>query len=318
MTKGQTSLHLDAANCAVSALSDDAAANGWLLHLRAAGRRGTTERAYRQALDYLRRFTQARGMPPLAALTTEHLREYFLSLYKRGLKPTSVSVWYRAIQQFYKWLVAEGERPDNPITRIPAPRVADEILPHYSPEEVQRVLDSVGVRNRDWGALRDRAVILFLFDTGVRARELCDMRMEDLDLHNLSILVHGKAGKQRQVGIGYASATAIERYHRRRKVASRWVFSDQHGGQMTFNGVKMALGRRFKAAGVLFRGCHAFRRAFAIAWLDAGGGPEDLARLAGWDSPQMLRRYTRATEGTRALAAHRRFSPGDQLQTKRA
>jgi site-specific recombinase XerD len=317
MAKTTTSLHAGTANCSDSALSDDAAAGGFLLALRAHGRRESTERAYKQALDGLRKFTQAKGMPPVAALTTEHLREYFLSLYKRGLKPTSVSVWYRALQQFYKWLVEEGERPDNPIARIPAPRVPEQILPHYSPEDVKRVLGGIGVRSREWGALRDRALVLTLFDTGLRAQELCDLGMEDMDLRGLSFLVHGKAGKQRLVGIGYQTATALERYHRRRKLPCRWVFSGKDGDQMTFNGVKLALKRRFDAAGVGFHGVHAFRRGFAIAFLEAGGGPEDLRTLAGWESPQMLRRYTKATETERALKAHRSFSPGDQLQARR-
>jgi site-specific recombinase XerD len=251
------------------------------------------------------------------ALTTEHLREFLLSLYERGNSPATIANRYRSLQQLYRWLVEEGERPDNPMSRIPPPKVPDKILPHYSPGEVQRVLDAIGSRSKDVLALRDRAVIISFYDTGVRARELCSMRMEDLDLGGLSILVHGKGGKERRVGIGYQAAQAIDRYHRRRKVASRHVFCDQRGGPMTFNSVKMLMMRRFQAAGVPFHGVHGFRRGFAISFLDAGGGPEDLARLAGWDSPQMLRRYTRATETERALKAHRAFSPGDQLQTRR-
>ena len=72
-----------------------------------------------------------------------------------------------------------------------------------------------------------------------------------------------------------------------------------------------------RVTGLRFRGMHAFRRGFAITFLDAGGDPKDLRTLAGWDSPQMLRRYTKATETTRALKAHRRFSPVDRLYDRR-
>ena len=74
-------------------------------------------------------------MPGVAALSTEHLRKFFNDLCKRGNKPASVSVRYRALQQFYKWLVAEGERQDNPMERIPAPRVPETLQPHYSEED---------------------------------------------------------------------------------------------------------------------------------------------------------------------------------------
>ena len=315
MARRRTSLHVSAGNNAVSALDDAAAIQGFSLSLRASGRSEHTQATYGAAIAGLQRFTRERRMPPLVSLTAEHIREYLNSLYERGNKPATVANRFRSLQQFYRWLVEEGERTDSPMDRISPPRVPDQILPHYGPNGVQKVLDTIGAKTRDVLALRDRAMVITFFDTGLRARELCGLKMESLDLHGLSLLVTGKGGRQRRVGIGYMAAQAIERYHRRR-AHSACVFSDRYGGPMTFNAVKMALMRRFQAAGVPFHGVHGFRRGFAIAFLEAGGGPEDLRTLAGWESPQMLRRYTRATETERALKAHRTFSPGDQLQTK--
>ena len=256
-------------------------------------------------------------MPALAALSTEHLREFFNHLYQRGNKPAGVSVRYRALQQFHKWLVVEGERPDNPMERIPAPRIPETIQPHYSVEDVQRVLAKIPPTSRDPLALRNRAIVLALYDTGLRGSELCGLRTDDLDLRDLSVRVtQGKAGKERRVGISPLTAQAIERYHRRRQ-PSPWMFAATGGTAMSFNALRLVLERLFKSTGIAFRGVHAFRRGFAITFLDAGGDPEDLRTLAGWESPQMVRRYTKATETSRALKAHRRFSPVDQLQPGR-
>jgi integrase len=82
---------------------------------------------------------------------------------------------------------------------------------------------------------------------------------------------------------------------------------------MTFNALRMCLRRRFLEAGVPFRGIHGFRRAFAIAFLDAGGYAEDLQQIAGWNSLQMVQRYTKATASARARRAHKRLSPADRL-----
>ncbi len=60
--------------------------------------------------------------------------------------------------------------------------------------------------------LRDVAMIMTLYDSGVRAAELCGMKVEDLDWRDRTILVTGKAGKQRRVSIGHKTAQAIERY----------------------------------------------------------------------------------------------------------
>ena len=312
MRQETTSLHPSAPNF----LADETIVQGFLLALRASGRAEKTINTYTSALAILRRFCDEQGMPELPALSTEHLREFFNDLYKRGNKPASVSVRYRGLQQFYKWLVAEGERQDNPVARIPAPRVPETLQPHYSEEDLRHVLGKIPPTSRDPLVLRNRAVVLTLFDTGLRGNELCGLRSEDLDLRDLSLRVtRGKAGKERRVGIGPVTAQAVERYHRRRK-PSPWMFAAVGSGPLSPNGLRLLLERLFKVAGISFRGVHAFRRGFAITFLDAGGDPEDLRTLAGWDSPQMLRRYTKATETTRALKAHRRFSPVERLQAR--
>jgi integrase/recombinase XerC len=314
MRNQTTRLHRSAPNF----LADEPAVAGYLPALRASGRAEKTVHTYVSSLETLRRFSDERGMPSLVALSTEHLREFFNQLYKRGNKPASVSVRYRALQQFYKWLVIEGERQDNPMERIPAPRVPETLQPHYSDDDLRRVLAKMPPTSRDPLALRNRAMVLTLYDTGMRGNELCGLRSGDLDLHDLSLIVmRGKGGKERRVGIGPVTAQAIERYHRRRQ-PSPWLFAAAGGSPLSPNAIRLMLERLFGAASVPFQGVHAFRRGFAISFLDAGGDPEDLRTLAGWESPQMLRRYTKATETSRALKAHRRFSPVERLQSGRA
>jgi len=168
-----------------NSLDDETAINSFSLSLRASGRKDKTEETYIKALTYLQRFLVAQGMPPIAAVTTEHLREYFNSMYKRGLQNSTVSIHYRALQQFYKWLVAEGEREDNPMVRIPPPKVDEKIQAHYGNAEMEQVLKKLPPASRDWLILRNRAIVLTLYDTGLRAAELCGLRREDADLREL-------------------------------------------------------------------------------------------------------------------------------------
>ena len=309
MARKLTSLQPGAPNFS----ADEAVVDGFTLGLRAGGRAEKTLQTYGYSLKTLRRFQAARNMPPLIHLTTEHLREYFNEMYARGCKPAGISVRYRAIRQFYRWLVDEGEREDNPLDRIPAPRVPDTLQPHYTDRDVNAVLKAIGGATRDPLSLRDRAILLTLYDTGLRGGELCSLRSEDLDWQDLNVRVFGgKGGKDRLVGVSAITAQAVERYHRRRQ-PSPWLFASREGRSLTFNALRNLLRRVFKKAGVEFRGVHAFRRGFAIAFLAAGGEPMDLKALAGWESMQMLRRYTKATETERAIKAHRRFSPVTNL-----
>jgi site-specific recombinase XerD len=286
---------------------------GFLLSLRASGRSPKTERIYREALENLQRFADANGLPEPAYMTTAHLRAFLMDMYERGLRDTTVAINYRSLRSFYKWLVTEEEREDDPLKRISPPKVAERVMPHYGADEVERLLVVCGGKGKF--DLRDTALILTLFDSGLRGSELCGLDRDDVDLKALTLHVRqGKGKKERLAGIGYRTAQVIDRYLRRRGDDEPALFLSRYGDRMTFNGVRLLLQRRFGQAGLKFSGTHAFRRGFAIAYLESGGSPEDLRVLAGWDSPSMVLRYTKATKTERALRGHRQHSPADKLR----
>ena len=81
--------------------------------------------------------------------------------------------------------------------RVDPPKIRDTIQPCYSLNEVETILKSIGRQTAH--DLRDSALVLRLYDTGVRAAELCSMRGEDLDWRDRTILVTGK-GRQTAAG----------------------------------------------------------------------------------------------------------------------
>ena len=306
--------HTSVPNSSQEPISDEDLIRGFLLDLGASGRKARTAEIYGASVKRLSAFARNMGFPPLATMERDHVRHWLSSLYQAGNKPGGVHVRYRAVNRFFRWCVAEEERPDNPMDHISPPRLPDVIQPYYGPQEVEEVLKTTG--RKTGYALRDSAVILCLFDTGVRAAELCGMRANNVNWRDLSITVTGKADKQRRVSFGHKTATAIERYLRRRSVKSDYLWLTTGQGPFTVNGLRMMLERRFKEAGVQFRGAHAFRRGFAMQYLAAGGQEGDLKELAGWADYAMVSRYAKANAGDRAVAAHKKLSPGDRLNVR--
>ena len=298
-------------------ISDDDLIRGFTLSLGASGRAEKTLDIYEKSVRMLSGFARDVGLPGLATMNREHVRHWLLSLHQRGNKPGAISVRYRAVNRFLKWAVSEGERDDNPMDYIDPPKIPDEIQPHYSPAEVQAVLKAIG-KGRTLHEYRDRAIVLTLFDTGVRASELIGMKVEDVDWRERSILVTGKAGKQRRVSIGHMAAAAIDRYIRKRRDDSPYLWLASGQKFLTNNGLRMMLERSFRDGGVTFKGAHAFRRAFAMSYLESGGALDDLKELGGWEHYAMVSRYARASAANRAVKAHKKFSPGDRLNTTRS
>ncbi len=132
MAKQVSRSHVYALNFSKEPISDHDLIRGFLLDLGASGRAARTAEIYGDAIARLSTFAHCMGFPPLATMDKDHVRHWLTSLYRAGNKPGGVHVRYRAINRFFRWCIAEGERPDNPVDSIDPPRLPDVIQPIFS------------------------------------------------------------------------------------------------------------------------------------------------------------------------------------------
>lgn len=243
------------------------------------------------------------------------IENFLASMRDRGLKPSTLSVRFRALQQFFKWCVDEEECEHDPTAKMKPPVVPENPVPLLSVDEMGALLKScegTGFVDR-----RDTAIVRVFLDCGLRLDEITGLTVTDVDFGYNVVTVLGKGRKIRSVPFGRKTAQVLDRYGRARAkqrgadLAAFWL--DAHGNRgFGYAGMSQMLKRRAAKAGLRVHP-HQLRHVMSHEFRLAGGSESDLMMLMGWTSTAMARRYGSSAAGARAREAGRRLSLGDRI-----
>lgn len=252
----------------------------------------------------------------VADIAPRHIYGWLNDQRRQGFAASTINNRYRGLQQFFNWLVEEGELDKHPMARMSPPRVPSKRVETITPETLKAILATC--RKREFEGARDEAILRMYVDTGARLSEVAGLLLENLDLKTDAAYSIGKGNKPRVHSFGNKTAVALERYLRHRAKHAKahlpqlWLTIKDRGA-LTSQGIDQMVRRRCAIANVPAIHVHQLRHTMATAFLDDGGNEGDLMRLMGWESRQMLKRYTDTTAERRAVANHKSRSFGDKL-----
>jgi integrase/recombinase XerD len=254
---------------------------------RAAARNTLT--AYEKDLADARAFLAGRR-DDLDTASAETIEAYFADLGAKGLSPATAARRRSAVRQFYRFVLGEGWRADDPSRRVEAPKAGRPLPKVLSRDAVERLIAAAAARDGAQG-LRLACMVELLYASGLRISELLNLPLATIARDPAFLMVKGKGGKERLAPLNDAARTAVKAYLEVRVgflpkgvKDSPWLFPSRgKGGRLTARRVSQLLEDAAIAAGLDRETVspHVLRHAFATHLLEGGADLRVIQTLLG-------------------------------------
>ncbi len=295
----------------------DEAIATYLTGLRVEGKADRTISTYAETLRDFRRVGRKLDLPDtVEAYEIEHVYAFLGDLLDRGAAPSYQHRRHREVRTFFSWCLKKMRWIErNPFAAVDLIRLQEKIVPPLSAEDIDRLLGLFDASKHT--GCRNRALILYMLDTGVRVSECISVRLEDLDWeHGRQLVRNTKNKKERWVGFVAQTAEALRDYvdrFRGEEPGPLFLTSRTHAPMATGNTVRTILRRAAERAGLEGVHPHRFRHTFATWAIQSGAREIDVQMLLGHSSVTMVQRYSKTYTSEQAVLAHADMSPVAQL-----
>lgn len=260
-------------------------------------------------------------------VTQLHIKKYIQERQRIGREVNrTINNNIATLKVFFQYLVNEEfiDEQDNPMRRIKNLKEEKKVIVTFNDDEVSRIINDL--KEETYSNVRDKLILIMLFDTGIRVSELCNIK--NIDVARRHILIHGKGSKQRLVYISNImrkymrkyEALKQERFKKRPKdEIEGYYFLDQSAVRLSRSRINKILKEHCNNAGVRREvrcSPHDCRHYFAQKQLRNGIDIYSLSRLMGHFDTQVTSKYLRGLEQEDILQIGRLHSPLNGLKIK--
>lgn len=285
----------------------------FLVHL--AAERGLAENtlhAYRRDLEDTDDFLLSRSTNFLVASADDY-RGYLQDQSRHGQSTRTVARRLAALRVFLRFLVAEGHADrDGVLQQLERPKPESSL-----PKVLSRAMVAQLIASPDPESMlfwRDVAILELLYASGLRASELCELKLRDLNLQVNCVRVIGKGNKERIVPLGKAAHDALTNYlqlcrPRLQRTPSELAFLSRTGKPLDRIALWMLVERYGRKSGLLKRiSPHTLRHCFATHLISGGADLRVVQELLGHSDIATTQIYTHVDQD-RLKSVHKRFHP---------
>ncbi|NTU97944.1 MAG: site-specific tyrosine recombinase XerD [Chlorobiaceae bacterium] len=289
---------------------------GFLNHLRIERNFSeNTSLSYRNDLERYLFFMQDRKRE-LTGILPSDVQEFITELYRIGLEASSLARNVSAIRSFHKFLVRERILESNPADNLHQPKKAHYLPAVLSTDATLRLLDAP-LRQDPRGTfhLRDKAILEFLYATGVRVSELVNLRQQNLYFDSGFARIFGKGSRERLVPVGRSAIEWTTRYVNELRItlttrdSEDYIFLNARGKKLSRMGIFNIVRQYAVLAGIEKEiSPHTFRHSFATHLLEGGADLRSVQEMLGHSSITTTQIYTHIDRSF-IKEVHRTFHP---------
>ena len=221
------------------------------------------------------------------------LLEYYNNLH---LKSLSVRRKISSLKGFYKYLCRMGKTEDNPFSYVTLPKKEKKLPQYLNYNEMIEIFDTIDTSNIL--GLRNRLIMELLYATGIRVSELVNIKINDLDINNRSIVVTGKGDKTRIVFFNEVTKKILDKYLSETKEIRKtdYLILNNHGKKITTRGIRLIMNKVIQETSIIKNvHPHILRHTFATHLLNNGCDLLTVQELLGHASISTTGIYTHVT-----------------------
>ncbi len=262
-------------------------------HLKGKSRALATILAYGKDIQQLVDYLQSLNRIDPKEVLTDDLQAFMQKLADEKYTPKSISRKTNSTKTFFKFLKTSGLISSDPADNLEHPKFENK------PPRILTKLEYRSLRDAARADTRILAVIELLLQTGIRIGELAKLRVEDLDLENLSLHVPPfEDTRERTIPLNKAAAEAIKNYlPKRTKTPNHALFVTKTGRPLLIRNIRTAIDRYFKVAGIKGAKVNDLRHTWVAFQLQAGVPMTMVSKLAGHKRLSTTEKYLQFIQG---------------------
>ncbi|MFL9835184.1 site-specific tyrosine recombinase XerD [Chryseobacterium terrae] len=231
-------------------------------------------------------------------ITYDNLQEYIFRLSKQKFSERSQARWISSIKAFFKYLLEDEIRKDNPSTLLEGPKLGLYLPDTLSLADIEKIIEAIE-RSSDLGK-RNHCIIEVLYGCGLRVSELIDIKISNINFKENYIKITGKGNKTRFVPLAQYTAKLLKEYitevRSKTKVNKKHedtLFLNSRGTSMSRVIVFIIIKELTDKAGVSKKiSPHTFRHSFATHLLQNGADLRYIQEMLGHSSITTTGIYT--------------------------